>query len=223
MKQYDPDLPLFMIHIPKTGGASVLECIKDWFGDGLLLHYYDDVNGKMPEKYDLARVHSRETPVMLYGHFNKNRHFGIPDYYPEASQFISILRDPFEQMISGYYFTRRVGVAWKDKSRIPQADIGEFLRNTRSGMLHQFPVEVTMENYQEVIENNFIEIGITEHLDESLRRIAAKLGKPYDSKTLKHLNISKRDENVPYELKGEFMAKNPLEYAVYNYALSKYE
>ncbi len=219
MKQYDPALPLFMIHIPKTGGASVLECVKDWFGDGLLLHYYDAVNGKMPEKYDLARVHSRETPVMLYGHFNKKRHFGIPDYYPEASQFITILRDPFERMISGYYFLRRVGVAWKDKSLIPQTDIGEFLL--------QYPIRHGAP-FSSGSHNGKLPGGDREQLHRDRhyrapRRIAAKLGKPYDSKTLKHLNISKRDENVPYELKAEFMAKNPLAYAVHNYALSKYE
>ncbi len=222
MREYNPTQPLIVIHIPKTAGASAEAIFRGWFGSGFLRHYFNPVEGEMPQKYDLSKIHSSEKPVVLYGHFNKLRHFGVEDYYPEVSQFITILRDPFEQLVSSYFFRRKVGDKYKDQSRVPRGELRDYIRNTKPNMLNQFPQEVTIDNYQEMIETQFIEIGITEYLDESIRRIARKLNKEYDSTTLKRVNVTERDQEVPYELREEFMEKNQFEYTIYQYALSKF-
>lgn len=222
MRAYDINQPLIVIHIPKTAGTSTEQIFRGWFGDGFLRHYFDEVKSKMPEKYDLLKMHSREKPILLHGHFNKLRHFGIEDYYPEVSQFITVLRDPFEQLVSSYFYKRRVGSDWKDQSRIPLAGLRDYLLNTNPPMLNHFPGEVTMDNYKDIIETLFIEIGITEYLDESMRRIAKKLNLEYNPITLQRMNSSKRDQEVPYALREEFIEKNPLEFAVYRYVLEKY-
>lgn len=219
---YDRNLPLIVIHIPKAGGQSCEKIFKAWFGDGLLRHYYNEAKGSMPNKHNLLGKHSKENPILLYGHFNRLRGFGVEDYYPEISQFITILRDPFDMMVSHYFFTRKVGDTWKDKSRIPKDGLRDYLLNQRINMLNHFPREVTMENYQEMIETKFVEIGIMEYLGESMRRIAKKLGKDYAPDALQHLNATARDEEVPFALKQEFAERHPLEFAVYDYALSKY-
>ena len=64
-----------------------------------------------------------------------------------------------------------------------------------------------------MIEEKFVEVGVTEYLDESMTRISKKLNKPYVPGSLKKLNISVRDdEEVPYDLKEEFMQRHQLEY-----------
>jgi len=222
MRTYDPNHPLIVIHIPKTAGMTTERFYKRWFKDGFLRHYYIPSEDKMPEKFDLFGMHSKEKPIVLHGHFNKLRNFGIADYYPKADQFITILRDPFEQMVSTYFFVKKVGINWKDKSRIPKGELRDFLFSRKPNMLNHFPKDVTMYNYKDIIETFFIEIGITEHLEKSMKRIARKLNFDYYPELLtKRLNATERDQYVPYELKEEFKEKNKQEYAVYNYALGK--
>jgi len=222
MKNYDADSPLIFIHVPKTAGFSCEKIFSAWFGSGFLRHYYDEANAVMPQKHDVFSMHTRQTPILLYGHFNRLRGFGIQDYYPTINQFITILRDPFELMLSSYFFIRKVSGNWKDQSRIPHESLRDFLLGRKINMLNHFPVEVSMDNYQELIETKFIEIGITEQLGEFLRRIARKLGREFDEASLEHLNATERDQDIPYELRDQFYEKNLLEYSVYQYALSKY-
>ena len=88
-------------------------------------------------------------------------------------------------------------------------------------MLNHFPREVTQDNYKDMIEQYFIEIGVTEKLDISLARIADKLGFEY-SNNVPFLNKTKRVTSVSDSVKDQFIELNPLEYEVYNFALSKY-
>ena len=64
------------------------ELYKDWFKTGFLTHYKK--GGELPVKHNLSFMHSKETPVVVYGHFNKLRNFGIESYYPDVEQFIEI-------------------------------------------------------------------------------------------------------------------------------------
>jgi len=223
MKEYDCNKPLIHIHIPKTGGSSVKEVYKKWFNDGLLFHYTGH-GRKMPQKHDLEALQARHKDICIYGHFNRRRNFGIEHYYPEVDQFITILRDPFEKAVSGYFYMRKNSANIADQTRVPKEDLREFLlkRRTGSGMLNNFPREVTMDNFKEIIEAQFIEIGVLEYLDESMRRIASKLKYTIDPGSMQLLNTTKRDQRIPYEVRDEFIEMKPLDYAVYNYVLSKY-
>ena len=223
MKIYDPTLALIVIHMPKTAGTSVQALYKSWFSDGLLLHYYNEAEGRMPIKYDIAGMHSKTTPLAIYGHFNKSRGFGVEQYYPEIQLFVTILRDPFERAVSGYFYLRKQAQNYKDQSRLPKNSLRDTLLDSRASLTNQFPRETTLDNYKEIIESLFIEVGVTEYLDESLARIAKKLNKSYDPESLQHLNATERDlSEIPYELKEEFMETKSLDYAIYNYVLAKY-
>jgi hypothetical protein len=83
-------------------------------------------------------------------------------------------------------------------------------------MLNHFPAEVSEANWREVL-STFLFVGITENIDESLRRMAALLGKPYAA--VGRRNVVGR--GVPYEhLRREFERNHPLELEVYGYARS---
>ncbi len=221
MKKYNNRHPLVVIHIPKAAGTSSQAIFKDWYRNNFHRHYYDEINAKMPKKIDIFELHSIDNPLCLHGHFNKLRNFGIEDYYPEADQFITILRDPFELLISHYFYTRKVGGSWSDKSRVPENDIDSYLKNHKPNMLNHFPRDVNLNNYKEICEKYFIEIGITEKLNESLNRIANKIGFVY-SNNVSELNKTERSEQIPLEFKEKFIELNQLEYEVYNYALQKH-
>lgn len=222
MRAYDRTAPLIVIHIPKAAGSSVKNIFKRWFGEALYDHYFDARAGLLPPKRNLDLLHSIERPLAIYGHFNRLRGFGVEHYYPEVQQFITILRDPFESAISSYYYMRRNGADWKDQTRVPKADLRQFLLDTPPNMLNQFPRTVTRDNYRDQIEELFIEVGIMERLPESVRRIAAKLDMPFEEEWLPHVNATERDQPHPQDLQEEYAKRYPLEFEVYDYALKQF-
>ena len=167
-------------------------------------------------------MHTSNQPLCLQGHFNRLRGFGIEEYYPTATQFVTILRDPFELMVSHYFYVRKVGGEWSDQSQVPKTDLQTYLKENKPNMLNHFPREITLDNYKDMIEEYFIYVGITEKLDESMRRIGHKLGFEH-SKKVDVLNTTQRTQVVPIEFQDQFREINRLEYEVYQYCLSKFE
>lgn len=222
MRAYDRNEPLIVIHIPKAAGTSSQQIFKKWFGDNYHRHYFNQQEDRLPERLDLNNLHSAANPLVLHGHFNKLRGFGVEDYYPDIKQFITILRDPYELLISRYFYVRRVGTSWKDQSRVPKSDLEAYLRETKPNMLNHFPRELNLSNFKDILEEYFIEIGITEKLPESMGRIGEKLGFCFNPDDLEYLNATERDQETPVDFKEQFIELNPLEFEVYEYALSRY-
>jgi Sulfotransferase family. len=222
---YDPQKPLFFLHLPKTGGTSVREIFKTWYKDNLLLHYYNEASAQMPQRYSLGFEENTVTsPVAIYGHFNRVRGFGIDQYYPNACQFITILRDPYERALSTYFYLRRRRQHFRDKSRIPGEDLREYLLKTNASIINQFPSGLSLSNYKEFIESRFIEVGLLECLDVSMQRIARKLNFNYSPDSVQLLNATPRplSQRIPDELKSEYIKRKPIDYAIYGYIASKY-
>jgi len=220
MKSYDPHSPLIFIHVPKTAGSSVREVFKGWFGSGLIPHYFNEATASPPGRDPRFDCHSFNAPVCVYGHFNRNRGFGVTDDYPDAMQFVTILRDPFEMAVSHYFYTLRASENWKDRSRVPKDNLANHLRNASPNMLNHFPCAVTYENVWEVIESYFVEVGVTERLAESLQLIASALGKTSSSPSqIPRVNATERDTgNIDLaELRIEYRERFPLEFAVYDH------
>lgn len=177
----------------------------------------------MPEKLDLFGLHKVDRPCVLHGHFNRLRGFGVEDYYPNATQFVTILRDPFEKAVSGYFYLKKNRSYWKDKSRIPrEASIENYLMKTKVNYLNHFPREVTPANYKDIIEEYFIEVGIMERLEESMKWIAHKLSMPYVAALLGHHNATDRNQEVQSHLRDLFSERNQLQFDVYNYAVERF-
>lgn len=225
MITYDPDQPLVFIHVPKTAGTSVRRIFKDWFGDGLIEHYH---RGAVPDVIDLNERHSRTAPVCLYGHFNRERGFGLEGRYDGQRQFVTILRDPLEKVLSAYFYVQRrateKSASGEPLSMIEQQTldmrVSEYLRETRHSYLKHFPVPVTENNYKAVIEDYFIAIGITEELERSMHWIAACLGRP--EPIIPRLNVTPRNNgyaqvDISEEDRAIFAQNHALEFAVYEY------
>jgi hypothetical protein len=225
MRDYDSKKPLICIHIPKTAGTSLQYVLKQWFGKGFRRHYFDEKNEKMPDKVRLKKRFwfQRYIPnVCICGHFNQERGFGVLDYYPEVDQFITILRDPLEVHLSNYFFVKRraaVGVSWRDGKELELKfeAVDDYLRNTRSFIPLFLPWDITLENFQEVLEKKFIHIGIASKLQRSVDILAEKLKKKKVSVPVK--NVSLRDEEPSQSAMTDFKERHRLEYAIYEYVV----
>lgn len=221
---YDPAKPLFSIHIPKCGGTSVGESLGRWFGDRLYPHYADEAAGKLPQKWPTG------PGTCVHGHFNNRRGFGVLDYYPDAEQFITFLRDPFELHVSLYFYLKQhcqeyshAGRQYDIRTEFP--DLGAFLEAICAdrehplslSMLRYIPFELTASNYRERLLGRFIHVGVTDDLANSIAILARKLG--FEAGPVGHLNASARDPSRDYLAHGRMHRKCfALEHEIYRFA-----
>lgn len=216
---YDPTAPLIFVHIPKAGGVSCRAVFDAWFGPNLYPHYFRPKGDGLPPQRDFSRLVREGTPSVIYGHFNKHRDFGVEQYYPEASQFMTILRDPLEMHISRFFYAGRVEKKGRKIFDAPDnKSLEDFVKTGHLNMLEHFPRQVTMSNYRDIIEEYFLHIGFLDRLDESLNHMAKILNKPSVDTKIPHLNASARTHSVSAEIEQVFREKHELEYSVYTHA-----
>jgi hypothetical protein len=223
MRTYNPYLPLVSLHIPKCAGTSFDYVLKKWFGKKLLRHYFNRQCGTLPKKHSLKHplfFWLFNSDLCIHGHFNRARGFGIDDYYPNTQQFITILRDPFDQAVSLYFFVK--GLKPQNSGIINEspapASLEEYLINEESTIPLYFPMEMTTGNYVEFIEKHFVYIGVLENLQTSVNNLASRLKKVQ----VKIPHYNKNDKTIVIE-NEDFMRKlhrerNPFAYMLYDYA-----
>ena len=222
MQAYDPTEPLFFIHIPKTAGLSIRRVCYDWFGEGLGYHYFDEKQNQPPPHIPLrdpASGHYRPG-LCVFGHFNRRRGFGLEDYYPEARQRLTFMRDPFERALSVYFYVNSDPTRWnKSMTQLTEATLTEFLSRSGGDNIGAFlPPDLTLDNHRRLLPEHFIHIGVSEAPERSLTIMADKLGMPPPT-DIPRLNATERGGRIPYDLREEFLARRPLETALYRYAL----
>lgn len=222
MRSYDSDKPLISLHVPKCGGQSLREILDRWFGDKLLIHYFQQYN-------DSPMKHSLKPGICIHGHFNRDRGIGVADFYPTVDQFITVLRDPLEIEISNYFF-------WKKKARNRQIQLGIikkgekhdyrdiddfFEKRPRSHVLNFMPCDLNIENFKQILESKFIWIGLVEKLQASVDLLSKHLG--FESIKVNHLNASERDEEPSPVMREAFINSNRLEFEIYRYVQELHE
>lgn len=220
MKAYDPRKPLISLHIPKCAGQSFRRVLKQWFGERLLFHYFQEHND-LPPRYPL------QPGVCIHGHFNVSRGFGVNDYYPHE-QLITVIRDPLEIHLSNYFYWRRKARALQISSGklVPgdendYRDVNDFFcKRPRSHLLNFLPADMTPDNYREIFETRFVWIGSAEQLASSIARLARILG--FKPSVIPRVNVSERTETLAPELRNSFIERHRFEFEIYQYVKDHY-
>ena len=214
MKAYDRDAPLISLHIPKTGGTSLFRILQGWFGDKLIRHYGE--NGVLPQRHALTG------PICVHGHFNAAVGAGVPQYYPQAEQFMTFLREPFDRHVSQWLALRRVrtrkgvdpSVGPDFEKVVRRRARGQRLGQDGHSMIWQLPEPANIANIGALMDEKFVFVGIMERYQESLDALAAVLGKP----PVKAVRLNEHpSENAAYESLRPFYKKHfAAEYAIYD-------
>jgi len=224
MIKYNKEIPLIYIHVPKCAGISVKRQFEEWFGNRLIKSYPDERKGSYPKKRRLKKIFTGRyiEGVCVYGHFNSNRGFGVSDLYPEVKQFVSIIRDPAEVVVSNYYYLKKVGEEWVDQSRIPKSNLESYVEKCDINYLNHFPEGIREDNIGHYIDKYFVYIGIAEDLQFSLKRLAVNLNLQ-EPKKIGYLNRTKRGSNIDYDYVRKVVRQRfSLEYDFYEYVKCKY-
>ena len=213
--------------MPKCGGVSLQRVLKSWYKRKFYLHYYNEKKNKLPKKITLGKTFfgKDNSNCCIHGHFNKYRNFGINQYYPEARQFITFLRDPLEILISNYFFSTRNGYYYRNGKKFQATESIESyfekrLINEQSWFETHLPDGINKNNYEDFIHSKFIFIGVMDYYQESVNLLADKLNKP--RKELPYINKSPREPyNLSKKLIENFKEKFEFDYLLYNFALDQ--
>lgn len=205
----------------------------DWFlsrilKNGFWSHHWDHQIGKPPEVLPLQKGYGiflrTDIPVCIHGHFNKEVDGkSLFDYYPQACQFISFLRDPLEAHLSLYHYNRsllKMNSKWKGENVVDtfpyNKDLESFVKDVRANQLSFWPWEITENNYKTIIRDNFVYIGLVENMQESINHLSLILGK--EPLNVSKLNITSGLKKYPSDNAiAKFKSRNQLHYLVYNY------
>ncbi|MBD2156184.1 sulfotransferase family 2 domain-containing protein [Leptolyngbya sp. FACHB-16] len=258
MKIYNPDQPLFSLHIPKTGGSSLEYVLATWFnkrkfpilrnrpklerilsigsldfqiqrtlGCGFYFHYKNHRRNEVPRRVPLGKTYGflrpTKQPECVHGHFSDyNTGENVFDFYPEASQFIMVLRDPLEMHISLYHYTKRMiednSLYWNGQKRdeFQFNSLDQWILERDFFLLKSLPWNLKAENFKGIIDKYFVHVCVLENFQESLNKLADKLG--FEPVKIPQVNTTLRCEMSSSEAAIAFREKYSLEYAIYDYA-----
>lgn len=181
-----PDATLILsIHIPKTAGVSVRNILKEHFGPGFVLAYWQvtDAWGRvLPEVPATARC--------VHGHFEADRFAGR---FPRA-RLLTWVRDPVERVVSSYYHRLR-DPDWQHpvchELHSKKLSLVEYaaLPLVRNEMAHFFGGRKPEE---------FFFIGVVEEFERSLAHLTRLL--EIRAAPVRHDNVNPDKKTARYEL-----------------------
>ncbi|MBL8890701.1 MAG: sulfotransferase family 2 domain-containing protein [Planctomycetaceae bacterium] len=229
MRKYDPQQPLIFTHIPKCAGTSIVRVLRHWFR-GHYYHTFTDDRRGLPMQHVATRDATGQwdrNVQCIHAHFDHRRGYGLPYFYPEIQQYVTIFRDPFDIVVSMYFFAKGKAQAGKFFHEGNAIDFCSYYPNLET-YVHEHPIwlydhlpqDLTLYRLRESLAARFVYIGIFEDMATSIDCLRRKLGKPPIEMPLR--NVSKYDEEVPESLRKWFYHNHPLLYEIYQFALETY-
>lgn len=105
-KPYDPARPLISLHVPKCAGTGLMNILSTLPAARFrFLPHYPDINENLPPDW-------KEPGVVIHGHFQRFKGEAIETVCPGADQFMTVLRDPLDILVSSYYYGVREKLPW---------------------------------------------------------------------------------------------------------------
>ena len=223
---------MLFIHIPKTAGGTLNSIIAKQYPQAAVFQHRVYENDVEEKKAVLLQALNDDIRV-IRGHY----FYGIHEHLTRPYQYITILRDPIDRMISSYYFykerpqhpnyasTNAVGIEEFYDRNLD----GTFQENRQTRMIAGFdqPDQAcTPEVLQQAIDNmerNIAIVGLTERFDESLILIrrAFNWGVPL---YYKHNESSRPSfESVSEATKASLRKHNEYDVQLYDHAQKLFE
>lgn len=227
------DRALIFIHLYKNGGTT-LHRIIEW---EYKLHRICSLESHW-WLWSYQRI-MRWSPARLAGMdvFKGHMPFGLHSRLPQAANYLTMLREPVERVISDYYYARRskLHTNHRDAQRLSLQEyfLQKHYHNLQSRVLagsnpHELFPSVcnadTLAAAKENLARQFIVVGLTERFDETLALLKVVLG--WKVKRLRNFRVARN--RVPKELVAPatlalIREREQFDLALYGYAASLFE
>ena len=171
----------YFMHVPKTAGTAVLSQLRDAANLKMLEVYGSDGNFSTDQLRVLS-PRSLQTYDLIYGHFD----YGVHTSFENPHKYLTILRDPFDFVVSQYFFPKYV---LREPLHTAHQSIFDFLKKYPGHLDNSFcralcgdiPFDqpLTQVDYNRALSNmdkDFAFIGMRERLAESMTQISGLLG-----------------------------------------------
>lgn len=224
---------LIFQHLHRTGGTTVFSVMRRYF-DGNAMHRIDKIMSN--EKRSVERFlefsqSERDNIKLLYGHLP----FGLHIHFSNPCDYITIVRDPVERVLSEY---ARL-MSWRDPSHIKNSgktkgmSLKDFITSNFAAT-NDYQTRVISGNwtdqYEEVspigegklaeakqnLKKYFIGVGVTDRIDEAIVVFAKMFGwkNPY---YFEKKYATNRDSAVSQEYREIIREKNKLDAELYRF------
>ena len=168
---------LIFLHVPKTAGTTMTSVLRLRAKYPLSRRISFETLGRDPSDIGEIPYERRARASLVFGHL----HYGVHEWLPQPSRYVTILRDPVRRVISLYNYVRR-DVHHPVYRQVVGArmSLGEFVASgldrtqTENGQTRQLaPVvgrDPTADDLTLAVNNlrGFAIVGLTERFNESL-------------------------------------------------------
>ncbi|MAS33846.1 MAG: hypothetical protein CL610_07560 [Anaerolineaceae bacterium] len=224
------------LHIPKTGGNTLSQILRRLYNSE---HTRSIYSLKDLDTFLNAPLEDRSTVELLEGHFS----YGIHDYLPRPSSYITMLRDPVERILSLYYYILREPANYLHRTVVDQQmsleafvnsnltiEVTNFQTRALAGMTldpdsTQVVGEEALMLAQRRLRENFAVAGVLDKFDESLVLLSDHFGwnlsdskLSYTKGNVSHGRPTRHD--ISDHIYRAILKTNELDYELYRYATS---
>lgn len=237
-KPRQPDSSVIFLHIPKTAGTSLTKILGDQFG----LNNTRWLPGSARVRSTIAssNTFSRPNTRLYVGH----QGFGLHAYTGRTTDYITMLRDPIERVISHYWFVHddldHYLYDMVVKARMP---MDEYITNPMKTpeldngmvrMLADFELEqavpvgssnrLLFENARANLETAFCWVGLVERFDESMILLADSMGWPEVPGYVRE-RVGKSKPKIPAsdEIRARIAELNPLDVELFAHIVKRFD
>jgi len=232
-------------HIPKNGGVTISRLFKMklgfWPPSHLLHHstvlgfYSIHLSERIPKIQSLSERAKRRIRF-VEGHAG----FGLHEFLPQPSTYITMLRDPIDRAVSSYFYQRQEGhipqdvsfeqwIARDDPTRIWFSDNPQvrYLAGEKGRIVdvpHGTCTEAMLELAKQRLHDHFALVGILEQFDASMILLRRLMG--WRSCYYGRSNVTrqrKRVSEVPDATLGLIREHNELDLELYRFAKTRFQ
>ena len=183
----DRNSPIIVyVHIPKAAGTTLGVIFDQKFESGRILNL--DMK-RATEQLAMLSKSQHDQLQLIRGHVA----FGIHECLRRPFQYITMLRDPIERMISHYYFVLRKPDHYlhrrvtSEKMGLKEYALGNLSRELDNGQVRQISgaffrdprgqcARDLLDQAKENLRNHFTVVGLAERFDETLLLLSQKFG-----------------------------------------------